>query len=290
MKPSSSRPTAGSATKAVAALRKPTPPVTGDSGISPKEAAAVFLLCLVPRIIYLLSMGSPGDAAAMYYWELSESLLRHGVLGEAGRPSTAFEPLYPIFLAAARWLTNDDLARVIVLQSMLAAVGAIYFFRLCRLLSGDSAVAWIGVAMFSLHPYLVRQSDAIIEISTLATLLIVSAWYYCRTTEASGAIVCGFVFGLTLLARMAVLPAFILAAMWMLVEKRRTGAVLVIVTLVTVAPMSARNYLEDGSWVLTRSGENLLVANSEYSDRFIPEQQTDLLSIFYLPKLFSQEP
>jgi hypothetical protein len=42
-------------------------------------------------------------------------------------------------------------------------------------------------------------------------------------------------------------------------------------------PFAARNYRLDGSLFPTRSGENLFVGNNEYSDRFIPKYDLDLL-------------
>jgi 4-amino-4-deoxy-L-arabinose transferase-like glycosyltransferase len=248
--------------------------------------ALVFLLCFIPRLAYLW-WATPGAPHALYF-ELSDSLLFSGVLGFEGHPSTAFEPLYPLFLAAARWLTGDTLAWVLVLQIAVASLGAVYFYRLCLLLA-DERTARIGVLLFSFYPYLVRQSVSIIEITVLATLLVATAFYFCRIAGARSAAVAGAAFGLTLLARMAVLPALVLGVAFLAYKGRRAQALVVALTAFLVAlPMGLRNLQVDGSFLPTRSGDNLLAGNNRYADQVIPDYNIDLL-IGYVRSLHEQK-
>ena len=238
--------------------------------------ALVFLLCFTPRLAYLW-WETPGEQPGIFYWELSQNVLSSGVLGFDGRPSTAFEPLYPLFLAAARWLTGDTLTWVLVLQIAVASLGAVYFYRLCLLLA-DERTAWIAALLFSFYPYLVRQSVSIIEITLLATLLVATAFHFCRMADARGAVAAGAAFGITLLARMAALPVLVLGVAFLAFRGRRVQALGVALTAILVAlPMGLRNHHVDGSFLPTRGGENLLAGNNRYADQVIPDYNTDLL-------------
>jgi hypothetical protein len=238
--------------------------------------ALVFLVCFIPRVAYLW-WALPGEQPGIYYWELSSSLLQSSVLGFDGHASTAHEPLYPLFLAAARWLTGDSLAWVLVLQIAAVSVGAVYFYRLCLFLA-DERTARIGVLLFSFYPYLVRQSASIIEITLLATLLLATAFYFCRMVDFRGAAAAGAAFGLTLLARTAVMPVLVLGIAFLAYRGRYVQALIVALTAVLVAlPMGLRNHQVNGSFLPTRGGENLFYGNNRYADQVIPEYNTDLL-------------
>ena len=67
---------------------------------------ALFATALVPRVLYLVYAR---PAVENYQWELASSLLTDGSLGIDGLRTTAFEPLYPLFLAASRLLVGDHL-------------------------------------------------------------------------------------------------------------------------------------------------------------------------------------
>ncbi len=239
-------------------------------------SALVFLVCFIPRMAYLW-WAAPGDVPDAYYWMLSDSILRSGVLGLEGLPGTGYEPLYPLFLAAARWLGGDALAWVLMLQIVVASIGAVYFYRLCLLLA-DERTARFGVLLFSFYPYLVHQSANVIEIALLTTLLVASAFYFCRIGSISGAIAAGVAFGLTLLARTAALPALILGVAFLAYRGRHAQALAVALgALLVAAPMALRNYDVDGSYLPTRSGLNLFAGNNRYADKVIPDYNLDLL-------------
>ena len=218
------------------------------------------------------------DVPSSYYWDLSDSLLRHGILGIDGQKSTAFEPLYPLFLAFSRWLTRDDLYLVMILQIAISSIGAVYFYKLCVLLSNNHSVAWIGVLIYSFYPYFIRQSVSVIEIPLFTTLLIATAYYYCRPAGIKGSVYCGIAFGLTLLARAAAIPIWVFATAALIFRQRYANALMVAgCTIILILPLLARNYHLDGSLMFSRSGENLFVGNCQYSDKLLPAYSLDLL-------------
>lgn len=72
----------------------------------------VFAACVLPRLAALWMWRDPPPT---YYWEISDSLLATGVFGFGGEPTTSIEPLYPVFLAAARLVAADSPAATLVM-------------------------------------------------------------------------------------------------------------------------------------------------------------------------------
>ncbi len=254
-----------------------------------KKLAFFFGLCFVPRLAYHL-WNPVLDPASNYYWRLSDSLLRFGTLGFDGVRSTAFEPLYPLFLGVSRWLTRDHFLGVILLQIAVASIGCIYFYKLCLEVSKNETLGAIGVFLYSFYPYYVHQSTRITEIPILTTLLILFCYYFSRATDVKNFFSSGIALGLLLLIRFAVLPIGLFALTALLLKKRFLGFfVTLAATLLLVFPLLLRNYRLDGSFLLTRSGLNFFEANGPYSDKMIPAYSTDLLNV-YAYDLLGKEP
>ena len=230
-----------------------------------------FLLSLIPRVAYFLFLSDAKVAplpGSNYYWDLSENL-----------KSTAFEPLYPVLLAISRWATWDYFPAVILIQIALASLGALYFHKLCLLLSAEKSVAWTGAALYSFYPYAVRQSSSVIEIPAFTTLLVLCAYFYCRAEKAGGFPAAGLAFGLVLLMRMAALPLFFLAALFLLLKRRFLRALLFIMpALILVTPYLIRNYALGGSVFPSRGGLNLFEGNCGHTDKVLPAYCIDLLN------------
>jgi hypothetical protein len=84
-----------------------------------------------------------------FYWEYASSLLEHGTLGVAGTPDSVVEPLYPAFLAAARWLTGDRIPLVLAVQIFIASAGGVLLHGVTRSLSGSARAAWIATLLYA---------------------------------------------------------------------------------------------------------------------------------------------
>ncbi len=283
-----------------------------------KLYAFLSLLYFVPRLVSLSFHFPPINLTSAYlkisnYWELSHDLLRHGILGMGGTKTTSFEPLYPLFLAGARWITGDNIFLVMVLQILIGLIGCLYLYELACLLSKNNRVGLITSVLYSLYPYLLYQTGTVTEITLFATLLIISAYYYTqiynRHCEPEGrsnlsfkseiassarsllamTLLTGIFFGLTILTRYAALPIIVLALGALVVRKSYQYALTIgAIVLIILLPMVIRNYRIDGSLFLTRSGENLFEGNLEYSDKLIPYYNVDLLT-YYIYGLVGKE-
>lgn len=235
----------------------------------------VFALCAAPRIAALLWLPpSPHN----YYWDYADGLLHHGVLGADTQPSTYLEPLYPAFLAAARWLTGDRDLAVLLLQTAVAAAGGVALFRLGARLAGSITVGLIAAGLYAFYPYLVRQSVAYLSLTLVMTLLMISSWRYTRIENNRDAAVCGAWLGLTALARTALLPVAATLVVLLVVERRwKQAAALSCTVALMVGPWMLRNHLVDGSAITTRAGENLFVSTNQYTTFVLPGHDVDLL-------------
>jgi hypothetical protein len=212
---------------------------------------------------------------------MSTSLLSHGVLGYDGTPSTYYEPLYPIFLAIARWIGEEHLLFVLVVQALVGSIGGVYLYELALGLGRSASTAGIAAATYAFYPYLVAQSPALEEVTLFTTLLIAGAYHYTNGERLGHSLACGAMFGLALLTRTVALPIVLLGALALAARKRISNACLIAgVALLLYAPYAARNHRIDGSMLPTRSGFNFFKANCAYSEAVIPSYMVDVLNAY----------
>jgi len=255
-----------------------------------KLYAFLSLLCLAPRLGCLFFHFRPENLIS-FYWELSNGLLHNGMLSINGIKTTAFEPLYPLFLAGTRWITGDHKFLVLIFQIVIGMIGCLYLYELGGLLARNKRVGLVASLLYSFYPYFIYQAGMIMEITLFATLLIISAYYYCKASNLKNSICCGIFFGLTILIRATALPILLLGIGALVIRKSYREAFLVLSTsILMLLPMAIRNYQIDGSFLLTRSGENLFDGNLEYSDKLIPAYNVDLLRPYVYGILEKERP
>jgi hypothetical protein len=260
------------------------PPPARDHGVNPLTTprrwthGLIVLGSVLPRLLFAyLRPPDPGWGA--YYWPMSSSLLEHGVLGYGEVPSTLYEPLYPLFLAAARYATADHLLGVLALQALLCAVGAIFLYELTLVLTRDERTAAIATALYALYPYFIRQAAALEEVPLFTTLLVACAYTHATADDLRRSLACGFAFGLALLTRTVAAPICALAVLALAARRRFSSALAVgAVAALLCLPYGLRNHRIDGSILPTRAGYNLLKANCKYSERVIPTYTVDVLN------------
>lgn len=235
----------------------------------------LFGVAVLTRTIYLFAFHPPLES---YYLALADNLISAGVLGLDGRPSTAFEPVYPTFLAIARLLFGDRALPIQLLQVLATALGAPLLYRLTLHLSGSDRAAFIAGALFAVHPMLVRQASAASDLAVVTTLLIAFTLTFVRIHDARSAAIAGLLLGITVLTRSMVLPLIVLlGAILFAVGQRSHATALVLCALAVIAPMAARNYAVSGSVTPTRSGINLYIGNSPHTADLLPDYDLDLL-------------
>jgi hypothetical protein len=243
----------------------------------PKLAPELALLGLafLPRLAYLLIFKPPFETT---YWALAGSVVHARSLAIDGVKVTDFEPLYPIVLAACRALVGDRVFIVQLFQAMVASVGAVFLYRLSLELAGSARAAWIGAALFSFHPLLVRQAAAAGDLALVTTLMVIFARSFVSIRSVRGAAMTGVWLGLAALTRVMVLPVGVLGgAIWWRQRRPAAACACLATTAALVFPFLLRNHIVNGSWLPTRNGINLYIANSPYTADLLPTYDLDLL-------------
>jgi hypothetical protein len=268
-----------------------------------RRALFIFGICAAPR---LLAMAMWPSRAPTYYDTLATELLTNGSFGFSGVPTNYMEPLYPAFLAAARFVTFGFEPAVTLAQVAVAALGGVLLYRLAAHLAGPRVGLCAGV-LYALNPYLVRQSVARLEITLCLTLAIAATLALTRTERWRGAMGAGVLFGLLILTRTTFLPAALGAVVWLAWRPStalgtgpstergagastgrwpgwRLAAVMLCTAVAVQAPWVVRNMRVDGSALPSRLGENLYVSTSVYAAA-LPVHDIDLLAVLALGEL-----
>ncbi len=245
---------------------------------SARIAAGVFALAAATRLLYL-AIAPPGHDGV--YWDLSTSLLQHGSLTAGGVTTTQYEAVYPLFLAAARWLTLDHVRLVQALQALVGAAGSVLLLRLGETLTGSPRVGLIAAGLYAIDPLLIRHAADATESTLVLTLLLAAAYGFVTARTTPRTIVAGLCFGLLFAARTMTLPIAVLATLLLVAERRLVPAlVLALGALAVAAPFALRSHRLTGAFLPTRSGVNLFVGNSEYSSGLLPDYSPDILQSY----------
>lgn len=241
--------------------------------MSVRTAVAAFLVCAIPRFLVLWIDPTPEQT---FYWFYSSALLEHGTLGLPGAPDTVVEPLYPAFLAAARWLTGDTVAAVLGIQVIVASFAGALLHRLTLSLTFSSSAAWIATVFYAFDPYLVRQSVGLIELTLLIALLIAIAWSE-RMGDMRGSLLAGAFTGAAILVRFSVAPLAVLVPLLLVRRSVRHATFAALAIAVLVTPWAIRNHRIDRSIAPSRMGINLAVSLSDAAEQLLPVHNNDRL-------------
>jgi Dolichyl-phosphate-mannose-protein mannosyltransferase len=235
----------------------------------------IVLLALLVRLAYLAVAREP---APNFPWLLADGLLRHGSLSLGGVRTTAFEPVYPVFLAIARRMTGDRMMLVRVVQSAVAALGAALLYRLASALTGRRRVGYIAAMLYACYPLLIRYAVDLSDATITTVLMLGFASAFVAATTPALAAGAGIWLGLTMLTRMMTLPLAALGGALLWRERGwRSAAAFTGTALLLVAPYVTRNIALGGGMLPTRSGVNLFIANCDYTPRILPDYGPDIL-------------
>ncbi len=239
------------------------------------SAALVFGVAVASRIFHLAVFDPPFDSN---FLAVADRFAAAGLSGAA--PSTNFEPGYPAFLAAGRVLFGNHVLAIRLFQIGAAAAGAVLLYRLALRLTSSPRVAMLAGLMYALHPLLIRQASAASDLALTATLLVGCSLTFVGIRDRRDAAIAGLWMGVTVVTRSMTIPVLPLAAVILLVKKETSFAlVLMLAACALIVPMSVRNYALTGLPWPTRSGINLYIGNSPYTDALLPEHDLDLLEV-----------
>jgi hypothetical protein len=240
-----------------------------------RRDVSVVLTAALVRVAYLLVARPP---FAGPYWLWSDQLLAGGPFGFGGAHGTDFEPIYPLFLAAARIVSRDHVIGVQLLQVAVSSVGAIFLCRLVNVLTGRSGIAMFSAMLYAVDLLLVKQSVGQSPFVVVTTLLIAFAYAFVTATTTAPIVVAGLILGLLVLTRTATLPLLVGVVVILAAQRQaRHALAATLAALVVIVPWSLRSYSVNGSWWPTRSGLNLFISSLPASERLVPDYDPDLL-------------
>jgi len=239
-----------------------------------RPSLCIFAFAAGIRLAYL-ALARP--YFTRYYWHSASGLLQTGSLSLDGVQTAALEPLYPLFLAAARWPMGDRPLLVQAAQALVASAGAVCLYRLAAALTGRRRPAIAAALLYAAYPLLVHHSIDGTESALLGTLLIAFAHRFVTMRSSIGAATAGLWLGLAVLTRMVALPLVVLAPLLAAARSARAAALIAAVSAAVLAPYGMRNYALNGAVVPSRSGINLFISNCEYAPGVIAAYGPDIL-------------
>jgi len=233
--------------------------------------ALIVAFALIVRVIYLVWV--PSVPVLRYfnfdeadYELLAQNLARgEGLCYKPGEPTLFRAPLYPLFIAGVYTLVGRrSHTAVRFAQALLSATTAGLLFLLGTLVFGRAAGVWAGILM-ACYPTMLYYVPKLLSETLFIFLLaasLLSLVLAIRRGKVWLWIVTGFLFGLTFLCRLVLLP-FLLLLLWpMALYLARRGVLrrpLVGLTAfylafgLAICPWVIRNYNVSGHFVPTDS-------------------------------------
>ncbi|MBN1825014.1 MAG: tetratricopeptide repeat protein [Candidatus Eisenbacteria bacterium] len=241
-----------------------------------KAAAAaigsVLLLALVLRGAYFFSLADHPEFRtpmldARWFHQQALSILD----GRWEGAEAVFRaPLYPLFLAGVYRVLGADPAAARALQLFLGCIAVLLSIRLGGRIFGRTAGLITGVLAAADWIVIHFEGELLIAsiLPLLATVLLLALLRAERSSRARTSLLAGALLGLFAAARPNVL-LFLPAAAFLLgrVERRR-GLFLIAGALLLIAPITVRNRIVSGEWILLSSqgGLNFYIGNNREAD------------------------
>jgi hypothetical protein len=239
-----------------------------DGSVTRRACVSLWACAAAVRLLYLAARR---PEFTIYYWQAASALRTDGSLSIEGVPTTALEPVYPLFLALSRSLVGDRPLVVQGIQALVAAFGAVYLCRLTLALTGRRQPAIASALLFAVYPMLVRHAVDGTESALVTLFLIAFAYHFVTVRRTRDAAAAGAWLGVAILTRSVALPLLAIAPLLLTARRGgRAAAAMTGVSLLVLAPFAIRNLALNGAALPTRSGLNLFLSNNEYSAGVIP--------------------
>lgn len=256
--------------------------------LTKKGTPLLFVLALVVRVAFVLTLENRNYYFdTVHYDKAAKAIIAGEGFGEGYEFSQFFQkeyalpPLYPMFLAAVYYFFGPNFLAVRLAEALLGAWLCVLIYKIAlRLFNQATALA---AGYFSaLFPHLVFLTGLLYVENIFTLLLALGVWYCLRWQEErklSLIAVASLLFGFACLGRPVVFAFYPFLALWALFicqgalqEKIIATATIVLVTLLTLAPWTVRNYLIFGKITpVSAAAEKYLGESEEFLDEKIVE-------------------
>lgn len=194
-----------------------------------KSAALLMALltaAFLSRLLFglqLLARSGPGMAFAINgddgdtYYEHAIALAS-GVRTLDVLANTTYPPGYALFAAGVFAATGENLAVLVTLQALLAAIGALALFGIARDVAGRGA-AMVACAFFALDANLIQNASTMNAEAVVLPLLLAGLWTLLRA-GATGCrrwfVASGLLLGVAFISRNLAALALVIGVLWSL--------------------------------------------------------------------------
>jgi 4-amino-4-deoxy-L-arabinose transferase-like glycosyltransferase len=212
---------------------------------------ALFGVSLFLRLVYALAL--PIDKLspdAQSWMELGQQIALGQGFGGSWRP-----PGYAFFLGAVFFIFGKSVLAARIIQTILAAFTCVFSYKTARHLFNEETGRITGT-LAAFYPYFIAYSADLISETLLTFMLAAAVLGIVRTSREpnwKNMALTGLLIGLTALTKSTTLPFFLLACAWLWWQtgKLRTGLMVGVLTLMTIAPWTFRNYFHyDKSYIM----------------------------------------
>jgi 4-amino-4-deoxy-L-arabinose transferase-like glycosyltransferase len=235
--------------------------------------AGIALVALALRLVYATQLApdlTPAGDTLLYSFMGNSLAHGHGFASYAGalrgqlHPTSAYPPLYPLYLAGWSLLGLSSLAYQRAVSCLLGAVTVVLIGMLGRRVAGERA-GLVAAALAAIYPQLLMVDGAVTTESAYAPLvaaLALLAYRYVERAGAGRAALLGGAIGLATLARSEAIALLVLLALplaWRAGEGRRArvATAMLAAAALVLAPWFVRNWIVQDEPILLTSNSGL---------------------------------
>ncbi|MFH1540806.1 MAG: glycosyltransferase family 39 protein [Elusimicrobiota bacterium] len=210
----------------------------------------IFLLSLFIKVVYVLQLSPQKLSPDAYDWmNIASGIASGNGYGDVWRP-----PVYPLFLASIFSLFGKSVVLLRLINSLMCSVTCILIYFIGKKIF-SSTVGKVSAILLCFYPYTIAYAGDLISETFYAFLIsvsILSILICYENPNLKNTIFTGIVLGITTLTKSTILPFFLFACAWLwwTTKSFRTGFLLGIFILITIAPWTLRNYIHYKQFIL----------------------------------------
>lgn len=203
----------------------------------------IFILSLLIRLSYVIPLNPDKLSPDAYDWmNTAWQVVTEGTYGGTWRP-----PGYITYLAGVFFIFGKSILAARILNALLGSLTCVFLYFIGQKIF-SSSVGRLAAFLLTFYPYLIAYTGDLISETFLTFIIALAILYVLKTSEKpciKNIILTGIFIGYAGLTKSTVLPFFLFACAWLwwATKSFKTGFFVGIVTLLTIAPWTLRNYL-----------------------------------------------
>ncbi len=221
----------------------------------------IFIVAIIPPIslIHIKSPLLSPDSDAFDYSQIAIGLLNgkgfHSNTTVAGiiKLPNARHPLYPFFIAAVYFFTNNSILAVLIIQILIHGLTCMIIFLISEKLFKNTLTSFGAGMIWALYPSSIYQSVFLLSETLFTFLLAMSVLFLLRNwgrPNLKNGFFSGLFLGLTALTKSVILAFIPFLFLWLfllsrnkLMSKLKNFSIIMLFMVLTISPWLIRNYI-----------------------------------------------